>query len=299
MKSIQITPYIEINALLSSLLDHIQQILPDRLIGLYLYGSLVTDDFDKASSDIDLLAVTRSPIDDLEFTQLQQMHNDFVAVHPGWNDRIEIAYLSIAALQTFRSQRSQIAIISPGEPFHTKEAGNDWLINWWVVRERGVALCGPAPAAIIEPISTEEFLRAVRVQAQDWREWVYHMQSRPAQAYAIVTLCRALYAHHHGEQASKPQAALWVQGHFPQWAWLIQKALVWRQDWRDAQVDHAATLPVTVQFVHFAIDQIAPPDGIYSIIEPDHKHSTDRNDTMSATLIQQGLLFFERADDRV
>ena len=121
-------------------------------------------------------------LDEREFAELQQMHNDVVAERPRWNDRIEIAYLSIGALQTFRTQASQIAIISPGEPFHLKQAGNDWLINWWVVRERGVALFGPEPAAIIDPISRAEFLQAVQRQAQDWREWVYHMQTRPAQA---------------------------------------------------------------------------------------------------------------------
>ncbi len=59
------------------------------------------------------LAVITSDIDDQALRQLQRMHNDFVAEHPRWNDRIEIAFICrIAALQTFRTQRSTIAIIS-------------------------------------------------------------------------------------------------------------------------------------------------------------------------------------------
>ena len=55
-----ITPYPDIDALLSRLLDQMQRILDKKLAGLYLYGSLVTGDFDRESSDIDLLAVTAS-----------------------------------------------------------------------------------------------------------------------------------------------------------------------------------------------------------------------------------------------
>jgi len=253
-----ITPSTDIDELLSDLLDQMQRILGKKLVGLYLYGSLVTGDFDREISDIDLLAILSSDINDQEFAQLQQMHNDFVAKNQQWDDRIEIAYLSIAALKTFRSQASKIAIISPGEPFHIKEAGKDWLINWWVVREKGVALFGPAPTTLIDPISKQEFLQAVQEQAQAWGEWVDHMQTRPSQAYAILTLCRALYAHKNGEQVSKKQAALWVQARFPQWASLIQNALMWRIGWRDQVEDHQATFPITLRFVQFAIEQIVP-----------------------------------------
>ena len=133
-----ITPYPEIDKLLSHLLSQIQQILGEKLVALYLYGSLVTGDFDREISDIDLLAAIASEIEPQEFEQLQQMHLEVIAKNPEWNDRLEIAYLSVAALKTFRTQVSQIAVISPGEPFHFKEAGKDWLINWWRSEERRV-----------------------------------------------------------------------------------------------------------------------------------------------------------------
>jgi uncharacterized glyoxalase superfamily protein PhnB/predicted nucleotidyltransferase len=253
----QITPYPDIDEIVSGLLDQIQRILAEKLAGLYLYGSLVSGDFDREISDIDLLAVVSSDIDDQEFGRLQKMHHNFVTQNPNWDNRIEIAYLSMAALKTFRSQVSQIAIISPGEPFHIKTAGKDWLMNWWLVREKGVTLFGPAPTTFIDPISKEEFLQAVQEHAQGWGEWVYQMQDQPGQAYAILTLCRALYASRNGEQVSKKQAALWAQERFPQWASLIQHALLWRRGGRDEQLEHAATFPDIVKFVHFAIDQIA------------------------------------------
>ena len=258
--AMQETSYADINKLLDSLLSRMQRILPEKLVGLYLYGSLMTGDFDRESSDIDLLAATSSDVSDAEAGDLREMHRDFAHDYGEWDDRIDVEYLSVTALRTFRSRSSRMAIITPGEPFHVIEAGKDWLMNWYVVRERGVALFGPPASAIIDPITQEEYVEAVRQHAEVLSDWVAHgmrAQQRKGQAYAILTMCRALYTTKNGEPTSKKQAALWAQGELPQWATLIQNALAWRQAWREEQVDHAATHPETVRFVNFVRDRIA------------------------------------------
>ena len=252
----QETPFPDINRLLESLLSRMRQILQERLVGVYLYGSLTTGDFDPGSSDIDLLAVTSSGVSGAEFEALRAMHLEFSRENPGWEDRVEVAYLSAAALRTFRSVRSPIAVISPGEPFHMSEAGRDWLMNWYVVRENGVALFGPPAESLIAPITREEFAGCVRDYAVDWGDRIGEVPDRKGQAYAILTMCRALHLHRTGETASKRQAALWAQKELPQWSGLIQSALAWRGAWREEQVDHTATRAETIRFVNFARDQI-------------------------------------------
>lgn len=252
----QPTPYPYINELLESLLFQMQNILGNKLIGFYLYGSLVWGDFDYGTSDIDLLAALASDLEDQEFKALQKMHTDFAHQHKEWDDRIEVQYLSLFALKTFKVQSSPVATISPGEPFHIKEVGKHWLMNWYVVREKGVTLFGPSPKGIIEPISKEEFIESVKEHTKSWGEWINDMPSRKAQAYAILTLCRALYSYTHGEQVSKKKAAEWAQSELPEWSSLIQNALIWRDARHDEQGDHQATYSQTVRFVHFVIDQI-------------------------------------------
>jgi predicted nucleotidyltransferase len=252
----QPTTYPNINEVLNHLLSQMQTILDQKLVGLYLYGSLVTGDFDPDTSDIDLLAAISSDLDEAEFTALNTMRNDFGLQHQPWENRLEIAYLSLDALKTFKTRSSKIAIISPGEPFHIKEAGSDWLVNWYIVREKGLTLFGPSPRTIIEPISKEEFIDVVKRHMQGWREWVNEMRSRPCQAYAILTMCRGLYTCRNGEQVSKQQAALWAQQQLPEWAATIQNALTWRQAWREAVADPEATFPETQRFVHLVIDPI-------------------------------------------
>jgi hypothetical protein len=143
--TVPVTQDTEIEALLGRLTGEIRRSSNDSLVGLYVYGSLVTGDFDKGRSDIDLLAVVDADLDANTFDRLDRMHTRFVQDHPAWEDRIEVAYVPALALWNFRTRTSQIAVISPGEPFHLKPAGKDWLINWYMVRRVGVTLCGPPP----------------------------------------------------------------------------------------------------------------------------------------------------------
>ncbi|GAC1422991.1 MAG: hypothetical protein NVS4B1_20310 [Ktedonobacteraceae bacterium] len=55
------TSYADINELLALLLSGMQSILSEKLVGVYLYGSLVTGDFDAETSDIDLLNYALRP----------------------------------------------------------------------------------------------------------------------------------------------------------------------------------------------------------------------------------------------
>ncbi len=53
-----------VNAVLDLLLNAVRDVLGDRLVGLYLYGSLASGDFDSETSDIDFVAVTSEALPD-------------------------------------------------------------------------------------------------------------------------------------------------------------------------------------------------------------------------------------------
>lgn len=240
----------EIETLLNYLQSNLQVTLKNKLVGIYLYGSLIWGDFDYNSSDIDLLVVTETDITEREFSKLNDLHLDLIEKFENWNDRIEIAYVSIETLKTFKTQMGRIAIISPGEPFNIKDGGIDWLINYYLIRDKSVTLLGQSPRSIIGDISKNEFLFAVKNQAREWYDWVTHTkESRPYQAYAVLTICRAFYVMNNGEQVSKKQAANWAQKKYPEWATLIENALAWRTDWQNKMVNPQETYPDVEKFV--------------------------------------------------
>jgi predicted nucleotidyltransferase len=248
-------PYID--EILNQLLSEIQEVLGGKLLGLYLYGSLVSGDFDHDTSDLDVLAVIASDLDEKEAADLKQMHEELARQNPKWEDRIEVQYFSAEGLETFRTQSSKMGNISPGEPFHIIDSGIEWLINWYFVRENDVILFGPSSHQFIAPISKEDYMQAVRDLAQKWTERIKKTKtSWLGQSYAILTLCRALYSHANGEQVSKRKAAEWAAQQSPEWATLIQNALLWRKHWEPEQSSPEATYPETERFANFAIGQI-------------------------------------------
>lgn len=254
------TVYDDINELLETLLIQIQATLSEKLLGLYLYGSATAGDFNRAVSDVDLLAAMKNDLTKKEFVDLETMHRKFSLKHPAWKDRVEVAYLSVHGLQNFKIQRSKIVVISPGEPLNTKDAGDDWLINWYEVQEKSIVLFGPHQNTFIPKISKDEYIHALKESARYWRERIkgYDHQSTPGSlAYAVFTLCRAIYGYNKGKQVSKKEAALWVARKFPEWAPLIKMATAWRKaQWDEKQEKTKSALSKVVEFINFVTDQI-------------------------------------------
>ncbi|MCA0454777.1 MAG: DUF4111 domain-containing protein [Chloroflexi bacterium] len=244
-----------VQALVRELLTGMQRILGGKLVGVYVFGSLVMGDFDETVSDIDLLAALESDLNPTDFAALDQLHNEWAAAHPEWAGRLEIAYLSRHGLQTFRNESTPMGIISPGEPFHMIEAGHDWLINWYVVRNNGLTIYGAPVEDVIAPISMDEFIDNVKIYVDGWRQRFDEFDRRPSQAYAILTMCRALYTVTHGQQISKVKAAAWAAEQYPQWAELINNAVQWRLAWRE-EADGALTRDAARRFTAFAIKTI-------------------------------------------
>jgi hypothetical protein len=225
--------------------------LGPSLVGLYIFGSLISGDFDSDVSDMDLLAVLTDDPSDVVGDALRQTHDNLAKDYAGWKDRIEVIYVSQAGLRDFRSVRHIMGVISPGEPFRTIPATPQWVVNWYAARKENMRLIGPAIETLIPPISRDEYVQAVRHYMRDFMARVTDKSSLGSQAYAILSVCRGLYACRFGEKVSKNRAAAWAREQFPQWAQIIDDALEWRQHQWEAQPAGAGeqTASRTQQFV--------------------------------------------------
>ncbi len=247
----------EINSILKELLSRMQEEFGAKLIGLYLYGSLVWGDFDFDISDIDLLAVLTSDITEKEVISLNKLHETFVSDYKEWSDRIEVQYVSTNALKTFKSSVNIMAVISPGEPLHRVDYVEEYLMNFYFVQEQGEALYGPDPKMFIQSISKQDFLDTIIIDARKWRTHIENAKySRPYQGFAIMTLCRAFYTFTYGQQVSKRKAAEWVKTNYPQWTDLIDSAFIWRKLYREKVENPEDTYPEAKKFVDFMIEKI-------------------------------------------
>ena len=250
----------EVSELLDALLAGAKRALGDNLLGFYLRGSLALGDFDPETSDIDTLVVTQRPVSDAQFDALAALHDRIAAGNNPYSDHFEVSYIDRASIKRFApGERRHPMMSSHNEPpFGRHEHGENWALERWTVREHGVALLGPDPKTLIDPISPEELLRAARARLPGWARWAAHpdnpewLPRRSHQAYVVETMCRALHTLALGEVSTKPQAVAWALETLAEpWRSLVRRSQAWRAD----DADDASTVPEVLRFVRWAASQ--------------------------------------------
>ncbi|MBE5963243.1 MAG: DUF4111 domain-containing protein [Lachnospiraceae bacterium] len=251
-----LSQYDDVNYIVDALIDGHKQIFESRMSGFYLYGSLVWGDFDVLCSDIDTLCVITSEITLEEIDKLRIMHEKIATEKPAWRDRVEVHYASLNGLKNFRKSSFKMGNISPGEPLHIIDAGPEWIDEWYCVQEYAITLFGIDKADVIPHIEKYEFIQTICGYACSFRERIRDSKnSCYSQAYAILTLCRALYTVINGEQVSKIAAARWVMEKFPEYSSVINDALIWRHERNSSSRNSYETYILAEKFVHDILDR--------------------------------------------
>jgi predicted nucleotidyltransferase len=268
--TMQPTPYPQVNEVLDAILAGIRSELGDKLVGLYVFGSLVTDSFNLARSDLDLAVVVSSDLDEDEFARIERMHAELVKTYPVWNDRIEAGYISEQNVRDF-DLSCRIAITSPGEPLHFRTANYGWLLHLDEIRKQGITLFGPPPGTMIEPIAQDDLVNAVRDGMRSWREWADEPDpylTHAQQAYPIMTMCRALRTFRTGDFVSKNDAVAWAAEELPEWSNLIRKSITWRDQPDGDYGNPLESYPKTLAFVRYVTDLILGGDSTLTREQP-------------------------------
>jgi predicted nucleotidyltransferase len=230
--------------------DAIAETVGPPLIGIYVYGSLATGDFEPHVSDLDLIAVLTETPDEPLVAHLGPMHERLARANPEWVDRIEVDYVAVDGLGHCQTRSTTIARISPGEPLHLLEAGRDFLLDWYPARRDAVGLLGPPIDLLIPEISEAEYLDELRGYLAGFLERFDEDASAGSQSYAVLTMCRGLFLLRDRERLSKREAARRASIEFPRWAPVIGSAVAWRDAVRKEGLrDDASALPRTRAFV--------------------------------------------------
>jgi hypothetical protein len=213
---------------------------------MYLYGSLASGDFDPATSDVDFVVVTAGELPDHSIAALAAMHARLAASGEKWAVKLEGSYLPQSALRRYAPDGALRPTLNETR-FYLAPHGWDWVIQRHILREHGVALAGPPLRPMIDPVLPDELRQAVRELLQEW--WApmlddpSRLQTSEYQAYAILSMCRALHAIDTGAIVSKPAAAAWAQDALGgRWASIIARARAWRPGQQFEYFDEAVEL---------------------------------------------------------
>jgi len=257
MESIEnITPYTDINDILVLLLENLEEIYRDQLIGLYLVGSLAYGDFHTNSSDIDFLAILDYSSSKEQLAQVKYMHQRIGERYPTWAKRIEGSYITQDMLSSIEPPKTSRPYINEGTLLTAgAHYGNEWLLKLQVFYECGVALREPNPKELMGPIDMKQVRAASRKDL--YEEWAPKLQNFSSladshlQAYTILTLSRILYSAQNDQVASKRVASSWVKETYGKpWIGLIEQA----ENWHYGQAMNR--LAETLNFLRFTLEKV-------------------------------------------
>jgi hypothetical protein len=249
-----VTPYPAINIVLAEWAEGLKRLLDDEIVGLYLSGSLTYGDFVPDRSDIDLQAVVRSPLTEDGLKSVEQLHKEIELRFPEWTGRIECSYVPLALMRELTSPGTPRPWWGLGSFYAAAPAGNEWIINHYLLAKHGIALDGPNFNELIPPIAIYSVQQA---SARDlFEEWVPKiddvawLSNSHYQSYLVLNLCRILHTVIHGQPGSKKIASQWAKSMYPQWKNLIEEAERWAYG---AEMNRQAD---AVVFLRFVVDRV-------------------------------------------
>ena len=269
------TLYQDVNKVLSLLLENAKEILKDEFIGMYLYGSLSSGDFNPESSDIDFLVVTKDYLPGTIISQLETMHKETWATNVQRAGKLEGAYIPKELIRKYSLNGLPCPTVNEGS-FYLDTPGSDWIIQRHVVREYGVVIEGPDPKTLIDFVSAEDIRNSIMGVL---REWWYPMLENPAwlqdhddgyRSFAVITMCRVLHGLKHGTVTSKPKAVQWTRAKVDsKWHLLIDKAVA-VSNHEEASID----LDETLGFIRYTKESIEKKNKAREFIIKKQEHDS-------------------------
>ena len=246
----------DVNEVLSLLLSGVKEILGDQFVGMYLYGSLSSGDFNPQTSDIDFLFVTASMLSEGMIAKLEAMHKQTWATSLKRAGKLEGAYVPKELIRRHDPNGVPCPAVNEGR-FYVATLGSDWIIQRHIVRDYGVVVEGPDPKTLIDFVSPDEIRGAVMGILHEWwfpmlddPSWL-HEHEREYRAFAVITMCRALHSLENGSVVSKPKAIQWAQMTIDnRWKPLIDKSEMVSQHKEEILLDE------TLDFIRFTREQI-------------------------------------------
>jgi streptomycin 3"-adenylyltransferase len=199
----------DVGAQLDRLVAGLREICAERLVAVYLHGSLALGGFQPGRSDVDVLAVAREPQPDASNRALHALLLG-VSTDPA---PVEISVVSHSELRAWRHP-------CPYDFHYSEEwraralAGRgvdpDLALHVALTRARGRALLGPPPQDVLPEVPHADVLDSI---CRDVAESLAQIHAKPA--YAVLNACRTLAWLRDGAFRSKEEGGLWALASLP------------------------------------------------------------------------------------
>jgi hypothetical protein len=228
-----ITPYEEINKLLTYFVQGTEQIFRENLVGIYLAGSLSYGYFNINRSDLDLVTVLIKPAVAQDIKQLELLYKEIENDYSTWGSRIECSHITVDMLSSGYPTKITRPYYNNTTFYHKAPYGNEWIIEKYLLYEYGLTIVGKPFREITTPVNVLDVQKACIKDL--FEEWVPKTDNSEIlndshyQSYMVLNLCRILYTIMQQPTGSKIVAASWIKNEIGQhYRDLIETAEQWQ-----------------------------------------------------------------------
>ena len=201
---------------IDTLLDALQEILGENLVGVYLHGSLAMGSFNSERSDIDLLVVTKQGMT----VEIKRRIAELLLDHSLVSTPKEISFLIEPDLRSYQHPMPfDFHYSESWRKRYQKELSNgDWMkwndtlrkdvdlaAHFTVTLSRGICLFGKPIQEVFPPVPAEYYIASIVRDFQDARD---RRTQNPV--YFVLNACR-IYAYLlEGSIFSKDEGPMWA-----------------------------------------------------------------------------------------
>lgn len=213
-----------------------QEYFGQRLVGIYLHGSLAMGCFNPVSSDIDILVVVNKPLAVNDRYHIGQILLEMAKTAPA--NGLEMSIVTLQSLQDFQYPTPYELHFSNGNradyaagtvDLVTQKFDPDLAAHFVITKTRGVRLFGEPIDSIFPEIPAAIYLDSI---ADDSDQSFTNIMNGLADGdcfvpvYAVLNFCRVLAFIEHRLITSKLEGGEWGLKHLPvQYKPIIQEAL--------------------------------------------------------------------------
>ena len=228
------TPYEELNQVLVELVSRIQRIMNNDFIGAYLQGSFAVGGFDQ-HSDVDFIVAVENELTSNQVDALQVMHDQVYQLDSEWAKHLEGSYFPKEILRHSSKKGLDLWYLNHGARSLVRSDHCNTILVRAIVREKGVALAGPPPETLVNPISVEllraDIFETLTKEGKEILDDPERFNNRFYQCFIVLNFCRMLHDLHTGYPGSKREGAKWAKAFLdPAWTDLIDATWDGRPD---------------------------------------------------------------------
>jgi hypothetical protein len=183
------TPYPELNAVLRELVESAQAVQGDNFLAACLQGSFAVGEFDR-HRDVDFVIAVEEELSEDQFAALQAMHERVYGLDCAWAQHLEGSHFPKHVLRHYSQRGKPLWYLEHGFRSLTLSEHDNTVVVRCTLRDHGIALAGPSPATLIDPISVavlrQEITDSITARGQHILAEPERINTRFYQSFAVL-----------------------------------------------------------------------------------------------------------------